>query len=100
MEPHTRSRKCPFFGFRWPDRTSDLYQIGGSECGLDLDNNGPCRMELEGCEIDFDHCPTADAARWFLAAAEDRIRFYPSGTEQGIPLDDWTDRVMRSEERR
>lgn len=95
---HRRSimcpKRCPFYGFRWPDRQSRLVHIGGAECGLDIDRNGPCKMESTGREVDFRSCEIASAARVYLDCGADRIRFYPPGAPEGIALDAWTDRVM------
>lgn len=85
---------CPFYGFRWPDRQPKLVYVGGGECGLDIDGNGPCRMETSGMPVNFCRCEVANAARLYLVAGADRIRFYPPEEPEGISLEEWTDLVM------
>jgi hypothetical protein len=92
--PQVAHQKCPFYGFRWPERQSTLFHVGGNECGLDVEKNGPCQMECQGMLVNFHRCEVAHAARAYLQAGADRIRFYPPG-EEGIGLEAWTDRVMR-----
>ena len=91
------SQKCPFYGFRWPDRKADLIDVGGNECGLDLDNNGACTMESQGCAADFSRCEAAASIKIFLwfGSGSSRIRFFPSGSAVGIAFEDWTNQVMR-----
>ena len=67
--------KCPFYGYRWPERTTDIYQVGGNECGLDFDANGPCKMESSGRSIDFRECEIVARAGAFLSVVANRIRF-------------------------
>jgi hypothetical protein len=88
-------KRCPFYGFRWPERKPGLVHVGGSECGLDVEKNGPCQMERQGRQVDFWRCEVAHAARNYLEVGADRIRFNPPG-EEGVGLQAWTDRVMRS----
>jgi hypothetical protein len=83
-------KKCPFYGFRWPDRQLDLYQVEGAECGLDLDQNGPCKRESVGLTVDFYCCEVAAKARMYLKVGADRIRFHPVGVPVGIGLKEWT----------
>lgn len=88
--------RCPFYGYRWPDRQMSLVQVNGNECGLDFDLNGPCKMEI--CEVipDIRTCQFADFARVFLAFAQDRIRFYPAPHAEGLSLSDWTNQLAHS----
>ena len=88
------SPRCPFYGFRWPDRKMDLVQMGGNECGLDFDINGPCKMETCGLTPDARACQVAEFARAFLSVAENRMRFYPAPYTEGLSLRKWTDCVM------
>jgi len=88
------AKRCPFYGFRWPERKSDLFEVGGSECGLDIDRNGACRMELEGSAVDFRRCEVAAAATLYLELGSGRIGFYPSGANRSVPLPEWTRRVL------
>jgi hypothetical protein len=71
--------RCPFYGFRWPDKTTDLVQIGGNECGLDLDHNGPCKMEQQGRTVNFDYCEVALQWKPVLETFRNEIRFCGSG---------------------
>lgn len=87
-------KRCPFYGFRWPDRQSKLIHVGGGECGLDIERNGPCKLEAAGREVNFWQCEVAAAAQVYLNAGADRIRFFPPGTEEAIGLEEWTERVM------
>ena len=87
-------KRCPFYGFRWPDRQSKLVYIGGNECGLDLDRNGPCKMEATGQEVNFCLCDVAQAARTYLEVGADRIHFRPGGDGEEVGLEAWTDQVM------
>lgn len=84
-------KRCPFYGFRWPERQTRLYQVGGNECGLDIHENGPCQMEVTGREVNFHICELAAGLRVYLDWAEKRIGFYPGG----LALDEWTNQVMR-----
>ena len=90
-----RPGKCPFYGFRWPERKTDLIEVGGNECALDFDNQGPCKMASHGYEADFSCCDTALKARFFLAAIADRIRFIPRGAQGPVPFSEWSEQMMR-----
>ena len=87
-------KKCPFYGFRWPDRQLTLIHVGGNECGLDIDENGSCKMETAGQEVNFCECEVAANAQAFLKAGADRIRFSAPGGTEKIGLEEWTDVVM------
>src|SRR5438067_2363336 len=67
--------RCPFYGFRWPERSSELRYIGGNECGLDFEDKGPCLMERDGRTVNYFACPVALSLRGALVAAKDHIRF-------------------------
>ena len=88
--------KCPYYGFRWPKRSLQLIQVGGNECGLDLDVNGPCRMEAVGLTPDFRVCQFAEFARIFLSVAADEVRFLRSNDAEALPLKAWTELVICS----
>jgi hypothetical protein len=94
VDHHSAMEKCPFYGFRWPDRTATLFGIGGSECGLDLEGNGPCLMEASGCAIDYRRCEVAERMKPFLSFGASKMRFIPAGSTQLIAFEDWTNRVM------
>ena len=87
--------KCPFYGFRWPERRSELVDVGGHECGLDFDEQGACRIAAEGGEIDFQHCKTAARAKPFLSVIANRVRFVRLPSPDGMPFSAWSDLVMR-----
>jgi hypothetical protein len=70
---------CPFYGFRWPERTTHLFLVSGNECALDFTENGPCRMESQGCKPDVRRCETAANAKAFLTLVADRILFIDKG---------------------
>ena len=72
----------------------ELIQIGGNECGLDLDVNGPCTMEAAGLVPDFSRCDVPQFKWVFLSVAADRIRFYSATYPKGMSLKDWADHVM------
>lgn len=87
-------KRCPFYGFRWPDRKSALIQVGGAECGLDFEGRGACKMEAAGWNVDFYRCEVAQAAQVVLGVAGHLVQFYPSEASSGIGLEAWTDLVM------
>jgi len=51
-------------------------------------------METSGMPVNFCRCEVANAARLYLVAGADRIRFYPPEEPEGISLEEWTDLVM------
>jgi hypothetical protein len=87
--------KCPFYGFRWPQRNCDLIAAGENECGLDLDKNRPCVMESHGLSANFLVCEVAASAQAFVSVVSSRIRFFPPGHAEGIAFEDWHDEVMQ-----
>jgi hypothetical protein len=87
--------RCPFYGYRWPDRTVELTEVGGNECGLDLDENGACRMELENLPVDYGHCLIALEAKPLLDMALQRIRFKPARATEPIAFRDWREQCLK-----
>jgi hypothetical protein len=83
------SARCPFYGFRWPDHTSDLIQVGGHECGLDLQCNGRCKMEREGRTVNFDYCEVPLHYKPLIEAFRDRIRFRLKGVPEPLTFAAW-----------
>ena len=79
---------CPFYGFRWPDRSATLPHVGGDECGLDLDNCGPCILERNGQEVNYYVCHRVTRYRRLLEPAKHLIRFELSAGQQPT-LADW-----------
>ena len=67
--------RCPFYGYRWPERSPTLEYVGGNGCGLDLEQNGPCRMELENKQVDYRSCEYASHSAHLIEAAKDLIQF-------------------------
>ena len=88
-------QRCPFYGFRWPERRTELIRIGGNECGLDFDNNRPCKMETSGRAVDFSRCEVVAGKRVFLSLISDRLRFFPSGPENSFDYGTWTSQIMQ-----
>ena len=84
---------CPFYGFHWPERSPTLEYVGGNECGLDLDQHGPCKMGKEGRLPDYYSCPLVDAARHRLHSAKRLIYFQAGGTAH--TLDEWEEDARR-----
>lgn len=68
---------CAFYGFRWPERTTNLVEVGGDACGLDLEQERPCELVSQGKVPDFRHCEIAAKAKPFLHIIGSRIRFIP-----------------------
>jgi hypothetical protein len=93
MQPRPR---CPFYGFRWPARSSNLLEVGTAECGLDLDEHGLCWMETEQRPVDFERCTRRSEWKHLIDAGKKYIRFHGAelpGT--GVPLEQWQQRVMQ-----
>jgi hypothetical protein len=67
--------RCPFYGFRWPERNPVLRYVGGNECGLDLGRHEACAMEVEKRQVDFFACPVA---------VEQRHMLYPANTSSAL----------------
>jgi hypothetical protein len=79
--------RCPFYGCRWPDRSPQLDAVGGNECGLDVDEHGPCHMEAEGRLADFFACPVVQRMDVMLTASEGIVRFPEEETV--VTLREW-----------
>jgi hypothetical protein len=95
MPAPTNRPRCPFYGFHWPEKSRCLSDAGGSECALDFERNGTCVMEAEGKAPDLDMCPVPVPIRPLLEASKKTIVLYPAELgPEGIPLEDWTRRVM------
>ena len=73
--------QCPFYGFRWPERSLQLFQVGGNECGLEWDRQAPCLMEMEGQTVNYYRCPLVLRMKTQFLVARRRIEFRaPTGT--------------------
>ena len=95
MSAPTHRPRCPFYGFRWPEKCRSLGDTGGNECALDFEQNGPCIMEAEGKHPDFDACQVPGAIRPLLEASGKTIVFYPAELgPDGIALEEWARKVM------
>ena len=70
--------KCPFYGFRWPPGRPELIEVGGNECGLELDTRQACRMESDGRAVNYNFCPVALRWKPILDVALHDIRFRPA----------------------
>src|SRR5215467_6551966 len=71
--------RCPFYGFHWPnDANQLLYATDDSQCGLDVNEHGPCAMEAEGHTADFDQCPLVRSRSPFLEAFRAKLHFKQS----------------------
>jgi hypothetical protein len=81
--------RCPFYGFRWPDNTRDLIQVGGNECGLDVQRNRPCKMEQEGRTVNFDYCDVPVKWKPLLDAFRHQIRFRILDAPEPVSLANW-----------
>lgn len=96
MDTHTGSTapskgskvRCPFYGFRWPEKSSELTPVGGNECGLDMESNGPCAMEAAGRHVNYFACPVAIERKTLLDAAE-RLISFGSGDGHLETLEEW-----------
>jgi hypothetical protein len=78
-------KRCPVYGFHCPDRQPTLIHVGGNECGLDIDNNGPCKMETDGREVNFWPCEVAAKEQPFLKAGAARIGFFATDESEDWP---------------
>jgi hypothetical protein len=66
---------CPFYGFRWPARSPTLRYVGGNECGLDIDKNGVCLMEIKSPSVDYFKCPLVERRSNMLRTSSKLIAF-------------------------
>lgn len=88
--------RCPFYGFHWPAKGSDLFHSGAGECGLDLRQHHACRMEAQSRSADFHRCEVAGELGHLLEAGRHLIRFHaPHLPADGMPFDAWRDQAMR-----
>jgi hypothetical protein len=95
MPAPTNRPRCPFYGFHWPEKSRSLRDTGCNECALDFERNGPCIMEAEGKEPDFDGCPVPGPIRPLLESSRRTIQIYPAEiAPEGISLEEWTRKVM------
>ena len=86
-------KRCPFYGFHWPEKTRALHDSGGNECALDFQANGPCTMETNGKEPEYDSCPLIRPIRALLESAGRHVTFYPAEIPDGISMAEWTRRA-------
>ena len=80
--------RCPFYGFRWPERSTTLRYVGGNECGLDIGHYVPCMMETEGRTVNYFVCPVVHGEWNFLQVGKHLISF-DSGRGQSEFLAEW-----------
>lgn len=87
--------RCPFYGFHWPARSTDLIEVGAAECGLDLDGHGLCRMETEQNPVDFERCGRRAEWKNLIEAGKRYIRFHGAGLPgAGVSWEQWQQLVM------
>ena len=86
---------CPFYGFRWPEHSSNLRQMDANECGLDFDHNSTCRMETEGRVVNYYLCPVVASAHVALRAGKDVITFH-AADQPTLTLAEWEDQYHQS----
>jgi hypothetical protein len=79
---------CPFYGFWWPAHSSTLQYVGGNECGLDIDQNGACRMDAESRPVNYFACPLVQERHEVLYIAKQLIKF-DAGDGRPQALGDW-----------
>jgi hypothetical protein len=84
----TSMHNCAFYGFRWPERSPTLQFVGGNECGLDFDHNGPCVMEVANRPVEYCDCPVVRDRRILLEMAKGRVFLYSPGSPP-LSLADW-----------
>ncbi len=85
--------RCPFYGFHWPEKTRALHDTGADECALDFQHNGPCAMEQEGKQPDYEVCPRVRPIRVLLESAAHHVTIYPGEIPAGVSMAEWTRRV-------
>ena len=91
-------RNCPFYGFRWPEHSAILQFTGRGECGLDIDCNAPCTMEVAQNPVDYFSCEVVRDRRHFLEAGNRLISFrLPNGPTYS--LEDWQYRPQQTSAR-
>ena len=79
---------CPFYGFRWPERSPTLQYVGGNECGLDIDVNGACLMELQSLRVYYFACPLV-AYRWNMLQGSSHLIAFDDGWGNRKTLHEW-----------
>lgn len=95
MPAPTNRPRCPFYGFHWPEKSHCLSDSGGNECALDFEANGPCIMEAQAKEPDFDGCPVPVPIRALLEASKKTIILFPAeASPDGVRLEEWMRNVM------
>ena len=88
--------RCPFYGFHWPARSTNLMEMGTAECGLDLDGHGLCRMEMEQRPVDFESCGRRSECQNLIEAGKRHIRFHGKDLPgAGVSLEQWQRLVMQ-----
>jgi hypothetical protein len=80
---------CPFYGFHWPDKTSDLFQVESNECGLDVQCHGPCQMEESGRTVSFDYCEVPLHWKPLLESFSNEILFHIRDAPKPVSLAAW-----------
>ena len=81
--------RCPFYGFRWPEASCQLFQVTGNQCGLALDRVEPCAMEEAGQKVDMEACSAAKELAHFIRSADPVISFVILGQREGLSYADW-----------
>jgi|tagenome__1003787_1003787.scaffolds.fasta_scaffold19479358_2 hypothetical protein len=89
--------QCPFYGYRWPERRPELIEVGGNECGLELDTWKTCQMEAAGRNVNYACCPVALKWKPILEVARNEIRFQIIGRLDAPTLDERVREVMKAE---
>ena len=80
--------RCPFYGFRWPDRSTTLRYVGGIECGLDFDRHSSCVMKMEGRSVSHFSCPVV-RAKWNFLQAGKHLMHFDFGNNRSESLAEW-----------
>ena len=50
-------RRCPFYGQHFSERMRLFVGHEGNQCGLITSSYSPCKMEVEGLQVDWNKCP-------------------------------------------
>lgn len=88
--------RCPFYGFA----IGCLIDTNGNQCGLILDSIHPCKMEVNGYEVDFDNCRlnTEEVRRYFDDNADEiRVHLDDLKSDKGVTFRIWKEFVMGRE---
>src|ERR1700756_1177094 len=87
---------CPFYGFHWPEGKNHLVEVGGNRCGLGLDKNGPCMVEIKGLVVDYYQCPLVQRYKTYLKLMSRDVYFDIAGTPpRSVPFEEWIADVMQ-----